>query len=180
MLLVGRKVAMNLANTQNVADGRRYADQFYEWKQKFGFPTTKDYTALYDAAITCASHRQDADEIIASLSIRERVRFGIHGLAKRVREIVNEREGGLRKPHKPRVSPIVAMKQRLDATEGELADARERLAADPGSLFDLKKDTPANIAGVIAGTVTFHKLTAIQKAIAEEIRRLKAEQKHAG
>jgi hypothetical protein len=30
---------------------------------------------------------------------------GIHGLAKRVRERLNEREGGLKKPHKPRVSP---------------------------------------------------------------------------
>jgi hypothetical protein len=144
MLIVGRKVAMELAGgALNKADGRRYADQFFAWKTRFGFPTTKDYTPLYDAAIVCAEHRQDADDIIGSLSVKERIKLGIHGLAKRVRERIREREGGLRKPHAAavkRLTPLAAMKAGAEAAEGELADAKERLAAEvDGDAFDFRR-----------------------------------------
>jgi hypothetical protein len=49
-----------------------------------------------------------------------------------------------------------------------------------GSLFDLKQDSVANIVRTIAGNVTFSRLVSLQKALAAEIARLKAEQKHAG
>jgi hypothetical protein len=49
-----------------------------------------------------------------------------------------------------------------------------------GSLFDLKRDTLKDIARTLAGNMTFTRLTSLQKEIAAEIARLKAEQKHAG
>jgi hypothetical protein len=177
MLIVGRKVAMELAGVplNNKADGRRYADQFYAWKQRMGYPTTKDYSPLYDAAIVCAEHRVDADDIIASLSVKERIKLGIHGLAKRVRERINEREGGLRKPHKPRLSPLKAMKERLDEAESQLRDMSEKLAAvdngDDGSLFDLHKDTAADIAETTFRHVGLARTRGIRDALTKLIKR---------
>jgi hypothetical protein len=172
---------MDLSNTQNKADGRRYGDQFYAWKQRMGYPTDKSYSPLYDSAIVCAEHRADSDEIIASLSVRERIRLGIHGLAKRVRERINEREGGLRKPHKPRLSPLKAMKEKLDEAESQLRDANERLAAtdngDDGSLFDLVKTEPKRIAKIIVENCAWTRTVALRDALTDAIAVVKSRQR---
>src|SRR5262249_11490777 len=136
MLLVGREEARRLAGNPNVADGRRYADQFFAFKQKYGFPTTKDYTPLYDAAIVCAAHPADVFDIRSALSSGERLRLGIFGLAKRVRDRINTREGGRKKPHK---SPAMTTAQKLKEAEGKVADLEEKLAAVDDGYFDPKK-----------------------------------------
>ena len=55
----------------------------------------------------------------------------------------------------------------------------KRLQID-GSLFDLKKDSVKVIATTIAGNVSLHRLTALQQALGDEIKAIKAAQKQAG
>jgi hypothetical protein len=64
----------------------------------------------------------------------------------------------------------------------------EKLATDyealkqrsDGSLFDLKKDKPADIARIVGATVPLGRFQSIQKAFTEELNRLKAQTAHAG
>ena len=49
----------------------------------------------------------------------------------------------------------------------------KRLQID-GSLFDLKKDSVKVIATTIAGNVSLHRLTALQQALGDEIKAIKA------
>jgi hypothetical protein len=121
VLLKGRQHAMRAAGV-NKPQGRKYAEAFREWKTAFRFREGKDAEAYYDAATACAQHRTIADEIIASLSDKQRPEMGVFGLAARVRAMVRELEGVLK--------PVrVTSASRLDHVEGELADVKERLAA---------------------------------------------------
>ncbi len=147
---------------------------FLSGKKKFGFPATADYKPLYDACIVCAEHRPDADNIITSFSVKERTKLGIYGLAKRVRDRINEREGGLRKPHKPSDKPRPTVSQKRKDAEARAAHAEEQLAAaGGGSLFDLKKDSVKSIARVIVD-ISLSRLQSLQKEIAEGIKYKKA------
>lgn len=168
-LLVGRDVAMRLAHV-NAPIGRAYADHLLRWKMRFGFPTDPAFNSFCDAAIYCAQNRSIADEVIASLPVKRRAELGIQGLVKRVRERVREARGEPRKPPKP--SPVATLKQKLSDAEGELADAKERLAAtDEGSLFDLRKDTAEEIAEIILKHLHLARTRGIRNALTKVIKR---------
>jgi hypothetical protein len=76
-------------------------------------------------------------------------------------------------------SQTMKLEREIDRLTDERDSWRKRAEAE-GSLFDLKRDSVKNIAATIAGNVSLSRLISLQKAIAEEIARLKAEQKHAG
>jgi hypothetical protein len=88
-LSVGRAAAMKVAQV-NVPNGRAYADAFATWKRTYKFPEGKEAKAFYDDCIVCAEHRETADSIIAGLSIADKARVGVSGLAKRVRARLRE------------------------------------------------------------------------------------------
>jgi hypothetical protein len=69
----------------------------------------------------------------------------------------------------------------IDRLTDEVETWRKR-ALSEGSLFDLKlkRDTVKEIAATIAGNVPLTRLLSLQKALAQEIVRLKAERKQAG
>jgi hypothetical protein len=71
------------------------------------------------------------------------------------------------------------MEREIDRLTRENDALRKRAEAD-GSLFDLRRDTVKQIAATIAGNVPLTRLMSLQKEIAAEIARLKAEQKQAG
>jgi hypothetical protein len=56
-----------------------------------------------------------------------------------------------------------------DRAAGEVEAWRKKAEAD-GGLFDLKKDSVKVIATTIAGNVSLHRLTALQKALGDEIK----------
>jgi hypothetical protein len=60
-----------------------------------------------------------------------------------------------------------------------LKHGAKRLQID-GSLFDLRKDSVKVIATTIAGNVSLPRLTALQQALGDEIKPIKAAQKRAG
>jgi hypothetical protein len=63
------------------------------------------------------------------LSVKERIKLGIHGLATRVRERLHEREGGLRRPRsKASLPPLQRLKAELDETRAQLAEVEGKLA----------------------------------------------------
>jgi hypothetical protein len=66
-----------------------------------------------------------------------------------------------------------------DRAAGEVEAWRKKTEAD-GGLFDLKKDSVKVIATTIAGNVSLQRLTALQKALGDEIKAIKAAQKQAG
>ena len=57
--------------------GSGYAEAFADWKKAFGFPDGKEHAVLYTNAIVCAERRVFADEIIAELSLKQKMDMGI-------------------------------------------------------------------------------------------------------
>jgi hypothetical protein len=123
-LLRGRAFAMKAAGV-NKPMGRAYAEAFAEWKKAFGFPDGKEHAVLYSNAIVCAEHRVLADEIIADLSLKQKMDMGIFGLASRVRKMVEKLEGGPPKAKARRSST----REHIERMSGEMADIRDELAA---------------------------------------------------
>jgi hypothetical protein len=58
--------------------------------------------------------------------------------------------------------------RQIERVTGE-RDAWRKRAENEGSLFDLKRDTAADIARTIAGNVGLHRLQSLSKALIEEI-----------
>jgi hypothetical protein len=93
VLLAGSHEAMKAART-NQPLGKPYNMAFARWKIEFGFKVTregekvpKDFLA---DCIVCARHRDMANDIIGALDANQRISVGISGLAKRVRNRLNE------------------------------------------------------------------------------------------
>jgi hypothetical protein len=136
-LLVGRNAAMTVAGT-NKPQGKNYSKALYDWKRHFNFPTGKESEAFYDEAIVCAQNRVISDQIIASLSIKQRAELGVFGLAKRVRDQL--------KPKKPRAQTRRASREA--EFDGRLADMEERqMSEEPLKWW---RDTPEEIGRVMA------------------------------
>jgi hypothetical protein len=64
------------------------------------------------------------------------------------------------------------LEREIKRLTGEVETWRKRAQAE-GSLFDLKRDTVKEIAAAIAGNVSLSRLISIQKAITDEIARLR-------
>jgi hypothetical protein len=68
-------------------------------------------------------------------------------------------------------SSVAILKSRVAEQDIEIAQLKAQLAnVHDGSLFDLKKDTPQNIADVVTSTVTQTKAIAISNAIKSAIK----------
>jgi hypothetical protein len=78
-------------------------------------------------------------------------------------------------PAERNVSPFAVLKRRAAEQEHEIRQLKAKLSnVQDGSLFDLRKDTPKNIADVVAGTVSEAKAIAIAEAIKSAIKAKKA------
>ena len=150
--------------------GQPYGNLFASWKAQFGFPIFNDpdqrrhADAVCDEAIFCAKHRDLANEIISGESPKWRANNGVSAVAKRIRAKLREREGQFPKMFRP--STVTVLKARLKDAEGELADAKERLAnADSGSLFDLAKTDLKAIARIAIENVGLGRTPSIRNAL---------------
>ena len=125
----------------------------------------------------CVDHRNEIERWRETLAQNERARLNHPTAMKRRYEATHKPdEVGTRGANETRAQKLEREVERLSS---ELEAWRKRAMAE-GSLFDLKKDTPKDIATTIAGNVSLSRLISIQKAIAEEIALLKADQKQAG
>lgn len=106
-------------------------------------------------------------EILNAMTPGERSRLNFPISARqRVEHILKAGAGGTEA--KLRNSPVAILKQKNLELTRELAHAEERLAAADASVFDLKKDSAADIARVICETVT----PCEARSIADAIRKL--------
>jgi hypothetical protein len=172
-LEVGRIKAMRRAGA-NRPVGSVYNKAFGLWLNEHKWARDLDKPTR-SHLFWCLDHRNDIERWRETLAQNERARLN-HPTAMKRRYEATHRPDESGAKGETRAQKLEREIERLST---ELEAWRKRAEAE-GSLFDLRKDTATDIAATIAKHVTFYKLTAIQKALAEEIRRLKAKQKHAG
>jgi hypothetical protein len=172
VLLRGRQLVCDRYGVQ--PRGQPYGNLFAAWKAQFGFPIFNDpdqrrhADAFFDEAIFCARHRDLANEIISGESPKWRANSGVSAVTKRIRAKLREREGQLPKTLRP--STVAVLKARLKDAEGELADAKDRLAnTDGGSLFDLARTDPKSIARIAIENVGLARTRNIRNALTQVI-----------
>jgi hypothetical protein len=178
-LEVGRNKAMRRAGT-NRQLGSSYNKAFGQWLD--GHPWARDLDKpTRNHLFWCIDHRNDIEAWRETLAQNERARLNHPTPMKRRYEATHNAPGGKDEGEAKGVKETRAQKleREIERLTGDVENWRKRAQAE-GSLFDLKRDTVKHIAETIAENVTYGRLVSIQRAIAEEIARLKAEQKHAG
>jgi hypothetical protein len=189
MLLFGRNFILNKYHL-TAPRGQPYGAYFAAWKRQMNFPAYNDpvaakaANALYDEAIFCASHRELANEIIASESVKWRANSGVSGLAKRIRTRLRADAEQRASTTKTKPTSLKGENARLKAQNATLKDQVERVLESGGSLFDLKK-TPHQIKArivfetlLLAETRKFR--DALSQAISDAERRLRNKKAGAG
>jgi hypothetical protein len=161
-LLCGRKIAMELAGTE-LPEGKAYTEHFYRWKEQFGYPLKKDWTAYYSACIYCADHFAETRVILDSFSNAERLKIGIHGLFKRTREFVAEQEG---EPRKKRKDPANSPQKTIKDQQAVIAHLEEELAAAQAedTFFILEAD---EMVTVLTDKLTIDKLRQLVQLLVD-------------
>jgi hypothetical protein len=178
-LEVGRNKAMRRAGT-NRPMGSAYNKAFGQWLDEHRWARDLDKPTRIHL-LWCIDHRNDIEAWRETLAQNERARLDHPTAMKRRYEATHKLDGAkddgsAKGVHETRTQRL---ERELEAVITENDALKRRLGVE-GSLFDLKRDTVKHIAETIAGNVTYGRLVSIQKAIAQEIARLKAEQKHAG
>jgi hypothetical protein len=176
-LEVGRHKAMRRAGTDDIRNPK-YKKAFNEWMRDRPWARDLD-PPTRNHLFWCLDYRNEIEQWRETLAANERARLN-HPTAMKRRYEATRREG----PGKD-VAPGVRetraqkMEREVERLSGEVETWRRRAEAD-GSLFDLKRDSVANIARVIAERMSPGRLKALQQALAGEIGRLKAEKAQAG
>ena len=156
-LRIRRKLAMRV-NFKNKPEGRGYTETYGQLLLLTGLDI-KDKRLM--TTLTAIAWLDDdlqrmtvLREILDAMTPGERSRLNSPISARqRVESVLKSRAGGTEE--KLRNSPTAILKQEKMELVRQLAHAEEKLAAaDAGSLFDLQKDTVANIAKVIRETIT--------------------------
>lgn len=176
-LNIGRNKAMLRAGT-NEPIGARYIKAFSEWMSAYAWIGDVD-KATRVHAMWAVDHVDDLTRLRENMGLTQRLACN-HPTSMRRRWDKSQKEAD-------KVAPTAGKKEsRADVIQRELeAVAAERdkwkhKAEKDGSLFDLKQDTAALIAMVIASHVTPYKVGEILKALTAERDRLKAVKKQAG
>jgi len=123
----------------------------------------------------CMEHLPDILEMRAGWTPTERAKINHPtSMAQRLREFLNRAPTEAPRRNYSRTADL---KDKLDRAERAKLDLEERVAsmersADSGSLFDLKRDSAEDIAGVIVGTVP-SKAQKIHEALGRALTRQK-------
>ena len=161
-------------NFTNKPEGRGYTETYGQLLRLAGFDI-KDRRLM--TTLTAIAWLDDnlermtiLREILDAMTPGERSRLNSPISARqRVEGVLKARSGGTEE--RLRSSPIAILKQHNLELARQLAHAEERLAAaDAGSLFDLKKDSAADIARVICETVTPSRARNIADAIRQRVK----------
>lgn len=156
-LRIRRKLAMRVNHT-NKSEGRGYTETYgqllrlavFDIKDKRLMTTLTAIAWLDDDLERMTILRELLD--IMTQGERSRLNSPISA-RQRVEGVLKARLGGTEE--KLRSSPVAILKEKNMELTRQLAFAEEKLAAaDAGSLFDLQKDSVANIGKVIRDTIT--------------------------
>jgi hypothetical protein len=172
---VGRAQAMRLTGT-NQPVGRAYNQMFGRWLNEHKWARDLDKPTRAHL-FWCLDHRTDIDSWRETLASNERARLNHPTAMKRRYEATHRSDATARE--KPPETERDRLLREIERVTGEREAWRKR-AETEGSLFDLKKDTVADIARTIAGNLSPHRLQSLSRALIDEIARRKAEQKQAG
>ena len=167
---IRRRLAMRMANT-NRPEGKAYIKYYNELLRDDGLDT-RDGKLMSSLTAVQWLH-DDAERVTILREIRdtmtpgERSRLNSPISAKqRVLAVLKAREGGTEE--KMKTSPVAVLKAKLVEQTRHIAHLEEQLAAAErrdGSLFDLKRDKPDDIARIIVGHVGEHRAREIIKAV---------------
>jgi hypothetical protein len=178
--MIRRRLAMRIA-TVNRPEGRGYAEALKQLRRSDGL----DHVNPGDlgAVLWLSDHPERVlalRDLRAAMSPGQRSRLNSPiTAAQRVRKILKAREEDTEAQVK--LSPVALLKEQLAERDREIAELKQQLAKhDDGSLFDLRKSTPDEIAAVITDVtnISTSKAKAIAKAIDERLKR--KQQKPAG
>jgi hypothetical protein len=156
-LRIRRKLAMRV-NFTNKPEGRGYTETYGQLLRLAGLDV-KDKRLM--TTLTAIAWLDDdlermtiLRELLDAMTAGERSRLNSPISARqRVEGVLKARAGDTEE--KLRNSPVAILKQHNMELVRQLAHAEDKLAAaDAGSLFDLQKDSVANIAKVIRETIT--------------------------
>jgi hypothetical protein len=171
---VGRQRAMRAAYT-NQPMGRGYNTAFAEWMQSRPWARAID-KATRNHLFWVHDHLPEIEQWRETLPASQRDAWNHPTTVKRAFEramrVQSEREAG-----KPVLTPTEALKQANAELQAE-CDRWKRQAEESGSLFDLRRDTPDDIARVVAEHIPTSRAETIARAILAEVKRRK--QAHAG
>jgi hypothetical protein len=171
---VGRQRAMRAAFT-NTPMGRGYNTAFSDWMQSRPWARAID-KATRNHLFWVHDHLPEIEQWRETLPANQRDAWNHPTTVKRAYEramkVQSEREAG-----KPVLSPTEALKQELAQAQAE-CDRWKRQAEESGSLFDLRRDRPEDIARVLVEACPASRAESIARAILREVKRQKGA--HAG
>jgi hypothetical protein len=173
-LAIRRRLALRLAHT-NRPEGKNYIRSYNELLRDDGFDTADKKLVSSLTAIQWLN--DDAARLNVLREIREQMTPGERSrlnspISAKQRVLAElkvraaQAEGGEVEALFPPSSPVRRLKDQVAELAREKAHLEEQLAAaDAGSLFDLFKDTAADIGDVIVDKLSEHKAREIVKAI---------------
>jgi hypothetical protein len=168
-LLAVRRTVMNVLRLKT-ARGGHYNDMFGKLCAKT--PYAEMHKVERSNLLYCMEHLADIIEMRVGWTPSERAKVNHpDSMAKRLREFLNR--APVEAPRR-NVSPMALLKDKNERLERANLDQAERIAAletqaGSGSLFDLQRDTPDDIARVIADAVTLYKARAIHHSLGQAI-----------
>jgi hypothetical protein len=173
---VGRNKAMREAYS-NEPMGRRYNEAFGKWLN--ARPWARLFNKVTRAhCLWCADHLPEIEAWRETLAANQREQWNHPSVIKRQYErahrVAAEQAAGIVPTPK---SPTQQLKDSLIEVETD-RDRWKRQAEEVGSHFDLRRDTPEQIARILVEVVTPSRAENIAKAIRAELKRQKAA--HAG
>ena len=169
-----RSLAMAEAYTNQPA-GRRYNAAFGQQLDRHPW-ARKLHTTTRNHCFWVADHLVEIERWRDTLGANQRDEWNHPSVIKRQYERVM-REQAIKAEGRPEKSPMAQLKESLVVIETE-RDRWRRQAEEAGSLFDLRRDTPEQIAKVLVESVTPSRAEKIAAAIRAELKRHKAA--HAG
>jgi hypothetical protein len=171
-LMVGRNKAMFAAGT-NQPKGKGYAKHFSAWLKARPWadldnPTRRDL-------FWCVEHRSEIEVWRETLAQNERIRLNHPSAMKRRYEAKHqvpvERDAG-DGAHAPKEGRYQKLEREYEALATEHSALKERLdRSGGGSLFDLHRDTAADIADTILRHVKLARTRGIRDALTKVIKR---------
>jgi hypothetical protein len=176
-LMVGRHIAMHSAGT-NAPKGKGYAKAFSAWMATRSWAFELDNPTRHDL-FWCVDHRSEIEVWRDTLAQNERTRINHPSAMKRRFEATHRMKDDVDAAPK-RETRYQKLEREFEQVATERDQLKKKFASGDGSLFDLKRDSAADIAKTIAANVTFNKLKTIQQELAKAIAAAKQQQAHAG
>lgn len=174
-LAAGRQKAMREAHT-NQPSGRGYNEAFSRWMNTRPWARSLD-KATRAHLLWVADHLVEIEGWRETLAQNQRDQWNHPTTVRRAYERAKKQDREQTAGEESKPSTMAQLKTSLVESQEEAATWKRR-AEESGSLFDLRRDTPEDIARALVESCTPSRAEKIAKAIRDELKRQKAA--HAG